>query len=377
LENITVIGAGPGGLTFASILHQHGIDVAIYELESSPNARFEGSVLDMHEDSGQLALRKTGLYEAFRKNVIASGDDMRILDKTATVRLQESGNDLRPEIERGTLRDILVKSLPAHMIHWGSKVTKIARLENGGYEIILQNGEIITTKLLIGADGAWSKVRPLVSNAQPYYLGVSFAETHFLDVEKRRPEVASLVGRGSMMALSDEKGLITHRDGSGKINVFVALKIPDPRMATDGIDFTNTEAAKFYLLKQFTDWNEKLQALIVESDTPFVQRGLYTLPIGHRWKRSPGVTLIGDAAHLMSPFAGEGANLAMLDGLDLAEAILAYPNDMETALSIYEEKSYPRSKAAAAESVDNLNMAFSSDGLQRMVDFMSHMGLPN
>ena len=130
-QHITIVGAGPGGLTLASVLHRHGIDATIYELEASATARHQGSVLDMHEESGQLALRKAGLFEAFRKIVIPSGDEMRLLDKTGTVRWQDSGNGTRPEVDRGALRDILLQSLPANCIHWGSKVTKVVKLEGG------------------------------------------------------------------------------------------------------------------------------------------------------------------------------------------------------------------------------------------------------
>ena len=370
-QHITIIGAGLGGLTLASVLHRHGIDATIYELEASAIARHQGSVLDMHEESGQLALRKAGLFEAFRKMVIPGGDEMRLLDKTGTVRWQDSGNGTRPEVDRGALRGILLQSLPANFIHWGSKVTNVVKLEDGRHEVTLASGETFTTALLIGADGAWSKVRPLLSDAQPIYLGISFVETHLLDADLRHPESVALVGNGSMFALSDEKGLITHRDGNGRITVYIALKTPEHWATSSGIDFRDTEATKLQLLNHFTDWNDQLRALVAESDTELLPRSIYTLPVGHRWERTPGVTLLGDAAHLMSPFAGEGANLAMLDAAELAEAILAHPDDIETALASYEEASFPRSEAAAAESASNLSISFRSDAPQGMLDLMA------
>lgn len=370
-QHITIIGAGLGGLTLASVLYRHGIDTTIYELEASVTARNQGSVLDMHEGSGQLALQKAGLFEAFRKLAIPGGDAMRILDKTGNIRWEDSGNGTRPEVDRGALREILIQSLPTDCIHWGSKLTDVFKLERGRHEVRLASGETFTTTLLIGADGAWSKVRPLLSDAQPIYLGISFVETHLLDIDVRHPESLALVGRGSMFALSDEKGLITHRDGDGSLTVYIALKTPEHWVTSNGIDFHDTESAKQQLLHHFHDWNDQLRALIAESDAALIPRSIYTLPVGHRWERTPGITLLGDAAHLMSPFAGEGANLAMLDGVELAEAILAHPDDMDTALSAYEEVSFVRSEAAAATSASNLTMSFRSDAPQGMLDLMA------
>ena len=370
MEHITIIGAGLGGLTLANILHKNGIDATIYELEASPTIRHQGSVLDMHEESGQLALRRAGLFEAFRERVIPSGDDIRILDKTGTIHWQDSGNDMRPEIDRGALREILIQSLPDESIHWGSKVTSIVKLEGGRYEGRLANGETFTTTVLIGADGAWSKVRPLLSTAHPIYSGISFVETYLFDADVRHPEVTALVGQGSMFALSDEKGLITHRDGDGHITVYIALKVDEHWMSSDGINVRDTQEARRQLLTHFADWNERLRVLIIESDAEFILRGIYALPIGHHWERVPGVTLLGDAAHLMSPFAGEGANLAMRDAAELAEALLTHQDDVETALASYEKALFPRSEAAAAESATNLADSFRSNAPQGMVDLM-------
>jgi 2-polyprenyl-6-methoxyphenol hydroxylase-like FAD-dependent oxidoreductase len=370
-QRITIIGAGLGGLTLASVLHQHGIDAALYELEASPTVRHQGSILDMHEESGQLALRKAGLFEDFRKIVIPSGDEMRILDKTGTVRYQDSGNDTRPEVDRGVLRKLLLQSLPANCIHWGSRVTTVVKREGGRHEVRLASGETFTTALLIGADGAWSKVRPLLSDTHPIYLGVSFVETYLYDVEMRHPESAALLGRGSMFALSDEKGLITHRDGDGRITVYIALKVPEQWMTSSEIDVHDTETAKVQLLTHFAYWDDQLRALIAESDAELIVRPIYSLPVGHRWERIAGVTLLGDAAHLMSPFAGEGANLAMRDGAELAEALLAHPDDVETALASYEAALFPRSEIIAAEANSNLIDSFRSDAPQGMLDQMA------
>lgn len=366
-QDITIIGAGLGGLTLASILHRHGMHATIYELEASPTARHQGSILDMHEESGQLALRRAGLFDAFRKMVIPAGDEMRILDKAGTVRWQDSGDDTRPEIDRGALREILLQSLPADAIHWGSKVLTVVKRAEGSYEVRLASGETFTTTLLIGADGAWSKVRPLLSDAQPLYSGISFIETSLLDAEAR----ATLVGRGSMFALSDAKGLLTHCDGDGRITVYIALTAPEHWMTANGIDFHDTEAARLQLLNHFADWDDQLRALIAESEAEFLPRGIYALPVGHCWERIPGVTLLGDAAHLMSPFAGEGANLAMLDATELAEALLKHPDDVETALAAYEVALFPRSEAAAVESNHNLSTSFRPDAPQGMLDLMA------
>lgn len=370
-QPITILGAGLGGLILANVLHRHGIDATLYELEASPTVRPQGSILDIHEESGQLALQKAGLFEAFRKLVIPAGDEMRILDKTGTLRWQDSGNDTRPEVDRGALREILLQSLPASCIHWDSKVTGVVKREEGRHEVTLASGEMFTTELLIGADGAWSKVRPMLSDAQPDYLGVSLVETHLLDVDTRHPEVAALVGCGSMFALSDEKGLVTHRDGDGRLTVYIALKTPEQWMTSREIDFRNSEAARQWLLKHFAGWNDLLRTLIAAHDTELIPRAIYSLPVEHRWQRVPGVTLLGDAAHLMSPFAGEGANLAMLDGMELAEAILAHQDDVEAALASYEEALFPRSTAAAAVSKSNLSVSFRPDAPQGMLDLMA------
>jgi 2-polyprenyl-6-methoxyphenol hydroxylase-like FAD-dependent oxidoreductase len=371
-QPITIVGAGLGGLTLARVLHAHGIAAAVYDLDASPTARSQGGMLDIHEDSGQAALRAAGLYDEFLGIIHPGGEAIRVLDKTGAVRWQDEGdNGNRPEVHRSDLRRILLDSLPAGTIRWGAKVTAARALPDGRHEVTFADGATVTTDLLIGADGAWSKVRPLVSDAVPVYCGFSFAETNLLDADVRYPESAALIGGGLFFALGEDKGFLAHRETDGKLHVYIALRT-GPDWATSGdIDFGDTTAAKARLLENFADWDARLRALITEADTPLIPRPIHALPVGHGWERTPGVTLLGDAAHVMSPFAGEGANLAMLDGAELGIALASHRGDVESALAEYEKALFPRSEAAAAESAGNLVMCFSAGTPQGLLDLMA------
>ncbi|MFF1703261.1 FAD-dependent oxidoreductase [Streptomyces sp. NPDC058252] len=372
---IAVIGAGLGGLTLARVLHVNGIEAAVFDLDASPTARTQGGMLDMHEESGQAALRTGGLYEEFRAIIHDGGEAMRILDKNATLRMEDDGaGGKRPEVSRGALRDILLGSLPESTVRWGAKVTGVRTLADGRHEVTLADGETFTADVLIGADGAWSKVRPLVSDATPGYCGVSFVETHLRDADTRHPESAAVVGGGMLFALGEEKGFLGHRDGDGSLHIYVALRVPADWATSGAIDLGDTEAAKARLLDHFDGWDERLRRLIADADGALVARPIHALPVDHRWERTPGVTLLGDAAHLMSPFAGEGANLAMLDGAELATAIAAHPDDVEKALTAYEEALFPRAEEAAIASAANLDICFSPGAPQSLVDLMAAYG---
>ena len=364
----TIIGAGLGGLTLARVLHVHGITATIYEAEPSAHARTQGGQLDVHEHDGQRALAAAGLTDVFRAIVHEGGDTTRALDRDGNVLLDQPGDGRRPEVLRGDLRRILIDSLPAGAIKWGQKLAGARPIGAGRHELTFTDGSTTETELLVGADGAWSKVRPLLSDAEPAYLGVSYVETYLHDADRRFPATAAAVGAGGMFALEPGKGITAHREPAGVLHTYVQLMRPEAWFAE--IDFSDAATAKTRIAAEFDGWASALTTLITASDIAPVLRTINALPIGHRWDRTPGVTLLGDAAHLAPP-AGDGANLAMLDGAELGEAIAARRGDIEGALTAYEATMFSRSEAAAMDAHQVLDLCLGERAPFSLIDFLT------
>ncbi|MFJ9615297.1 FAD-dependent oxidoreductase [Streptomyces noursei] len=347
---VTIIGAGLGGLVLARVLHLHRIPVTVYEAEPSPTARSQGGMLDIHHDNGQLALTAADLTDEFRDLVLEGRQAIRLLDRDGTVLFDKAddGTGTSPEVQRGELRQVLLDALPAGTVRWGHKATGIRALTKGRHEVTFAGGTAVVTSLLVGADGAWSRVRPLLSDATPEYVGRSFVETYLHHADTRHPATAKAVGDGTLVALDPDgngKWLVAHREKGGTLHAYITLTKPQGWFAT--VDFTDAAAAAARIAREYDGWAPELTALITAGRTAPVLRPLHALPVGHRWDRVPGVTLLGDAAHLSTP-NGAGANLAMQDGAELGKALAAHPDDIETALTAYERALFPRGAAAAA-----------------------------
>ncbi|MFE9912481.1 FAD-dependent oxidoreductase [Streptomyces clavifer] len=344
---VTIIGAGLGGLTLARVLHVHGIPATVYEAEPAPDARRQGGLLDLHPHSGQAALEAAGLIKEFQELILPGREAYRVMDQAGNVLLDlpDDGTGERPEAPRGELRQMLLDSLPAGTVHWGRKVTAVRALGDGRHQVDFADSTTAVADLLIGADGAWSRVRPLLSKAAPEYLGVCSVETFLFDAETLHRASAEAVGAGSLFALAPGRGLLAHREGGGTLHTYAQLKKPQGWFT----DFDTTEAGALTarVAREFDGWAPALTALITDSNTPPTLRPIFTLPAGHRWDRVPGVTLLGDAAHLRAP-NGEGANLAVQDGAELGRALAAHPGDAETALTTHEQAMFARAAAMEA-----------------------------
>jgi 2-polyprenyl-6-methoxyphenol hydroxylase-like FAD-dependent oxidoreductase len=341
---ITVIGAGPGGLTCARILQQHGIAVTVYDRDPGPDARNQGGSLDLHADNGQIALREAGLLDEFFRLARPEGQEMRMLSPAGEVILQalpEADDLFKPEIDRGQLRTLLLDSLQPGTVRWGHGLERVSGDDDGPRQLHFTDGTTVETDLVIGADGAHSRVRPAVSAAVPGHTGMSFVEAWFSDVENRHPELAEMVGQGGAMAADGDHGVFAQRNSGDHIRVYLIRRAPIDWLSANGLTAGDTDGIRALLLREYAGWSPSMLKMITENEGAYVDRPILALPVPHTWDHNPTVTLLGDAAHLMPPL-GVGVNLAMLDASELALA-LANAATVDDALRVYEKTMLPRS----------------------------------
>lgn len=397
---IAIVGGGPAGLTLGLLLHKHGIQSNIFELRQKPSeedlAKPSG-MLDLHDESGLAALRECGLYDHFLQLTGECSEAQKVSDKEGNIIYQDEGElSERPEISRHSLTKLLSSNLPAESIRYGHKLFSATTITTpNGIETELDfgpNGKQIFD-LVIGADGAWSQVRRLLTDVKPHYSGTQCITTTFRNITTKYPHLAELVGRGSFSALGLRHGVMSQRGPQDSARIYVFLTTPDEHFATTcGIASQTAAAAKEKLLNDTTllgRFGSILKELVTvacdedTADNPGATldiRPLYTLPIGVLWEHKVHATLIGDAAHLMCPWAGEGVNLAMWDSLLLAHAIaktyetfktdgISFQNALDPLMKEFEVDMAARAKEKAEGTYSNGQMLFGEDGATAFRDF--------
>jgi 2-polyprenyl-6-methoxyphenol hydroxylase-like FAD-dependent oxidoreductase len=367
--NIAIIGAGPGGLTLARILHLNGIESSVFEADLHTLTRPQGGTLDLDSVSGQHALQQAGLLEEFRQLARYEDQGMRILDKNAQVHF-DAAWDQRPEIDRAQLRQILLTSLPPKTIQWGHKLRDVRPCVKG-HNLLFEHEVAGPFDLVVGADGTWSRVRPLVSSYVPQYTGVTVIELGIDDIDARYPSLSQLVGHGNLAAYGDAKALMAQRNANAHVRVYAAMRVPED-WPERYFDFSNPHDVRDKLLRLYSGWAPPLLDLIRFSNDRLQRLPLYALPVGHRWSNKKGITLLGDAAHVMSPYGGSGVNNAMRDAAELAR-LLHESEDWEQGIKIYESEMFERVLDSAREASTGIATALSHMELDIMLEAMQRL----
>ena len=342
--SIAIIGGGPGGLTLARILHLHGIKATVFERDAHPLARPQGGSLDMHPGTGLRALQLAGLHDPFQALARYGDQGNRAYAPDGVLLFDDANLDGdTPEIDRSQLRQILLNALPHDCVRWNQKVDALRPLPDGRHALMSEGVEGEAFDLVVGADGAASIVRPLVSSAQPAYEGVTIFELGIDDIDQQHPTLAALAGHGKMFVKGNNTLLAAQRNSNAHVRLYAAVRMLQDAARSHG---ATSQTSKPWLASTFASYAAPFRELI-DVATLLAVRPMLALPVGHRWLNQPGLTLIGDAAHLMSPFGGEGANGAMADAADLA-LLLTRGDDWREAVVAYENLMFPRAEVAAS-----------------------------
>lgn len=375
-KQIAIIGGGPGGLTLARLLQQKGIHVHVYERDADKNVRQQGATLDLHDESGLKALTAAGLLNEFKANYRPGADKTRVTDEHGVIfsddHLQTAEKDFghehfRPEIDRGPLRNILIASLHEGTVRWNSHITAMER--NGdGWQLLFKDGESAYADLVVVAEGANSKLRSLFNAPAPLYSGLAVVEGNIYHAAENAPQLNALTKGGKVFALGCDKSIILSAKGDGSLSFYTGTKESEQWTKNNGIDFTDKAQVFAWFKERFSDWSPLWHELFASDESYFVLRPMYHFPLDQTWDTHANLAMIGDAAHRMPPYAGEGVNMAMLDALELYDALTSETfNDTRSAIRHFEHRMQARASEVTEMTLEQTEALHSPGALQNLL----------
>jgi len=393
LENkqVAIIGGGMGGLLLARLLQMQNINVKVYERDISDKVRVQGSPLDLHENSGLKAMKKADLLQEFYANVRTNASKARIVNKDFELKFDEhldsnstSISNLnpnllqdiskpRPEIDRSELRNILLHSLLPETIVWNSHFLSMEK-ENEGWRLHFKNETDFYADLVIAADGANSKVRSYLNAEKPIYSGITMLEGTIYNAKQNAPNLFEFSKGGKVLAFGNQQTIMYGTKGDGSLMFYLSSKIPEKWISENDLNFKNNQEIFEWFKEVYKKWSPKWHELLLSDELFFIPRPQYYFPYNQTWETQDNLTMIGDAAHRMPPFAGKGANLAMLDALELSEFLTSSQfKDMKSAISYFEKQMLSRAAKATEETLKNGKHLHSKDALEKLISiFKNH-----
>lgn len=379
-KQIAIVGGGPGGLTLARLLQMNSgpnaFRLKLFERDFNAAARVQGSPLDMHAASGLAAIRKANLLDSFKKHFRSGADKKVIVNERAEIFFSNHNTKradnfdskyFRPEIDRGQLRKIFLEALQPDTVVWNSHFVSM-EAQNEGWLLHFKNGSTAYADIVIAADGANSNIRPYITSIKAFYTGVTMVEGNVYDAKKATPHIYALLNGGALLAFGNTQNLFMGLKGSGDLTFYTSCKADENWATNNGLDYADKTKMLAWFKTGWPGWSSVWYELFENAATPFIPRPIYCMPLHQTWKALPNVTMLGDAAHVMPPSAGEGANMAMLDAVELSDCLFNEKfNDIQTAIAAYENQMRKRASAAAQLSLENGDWMHSAGALEKML----------
>jgi salicylate hydroxylase len=349
-DKIAIVGGGIGGLAAALALLRRGIDVEVYE--QAPELREFGAGVQLSAN-GTRVLHALGLKEALAKvQVLPAGKAIRLWNTGQSWKLFDLGMESEARygfpyitIHRGDLHHVIAQALlrqKPDAVHLNRKCVGLRQTPDH-VELSFENGETVTAKLVIGADGLHSVLRAALFGApKPQFCGIT-AWRGIVPMEKLPPSIARNTGTNWV----GPGGHVVHYPlRAGTLLNFVGIR----ERGDWQVEGWNVRGTTEELSNDFRGWHDDVHAIIRNIDVPY-KWALALRPTMDEWSRGR-CTLLGDACHPMVPFLAQGAAMAIEDGFVLARAIEKYPRDHVTAFARYEAARRLRANKAVAGSAD-------------------------
>ena len=327
--SIAIVGAGPGGATLARLLHDRGFGVRVVERDASPTARPQGGSLDLRADSGRRAIDAAGLGATFESISRDDSKAFRMIDSHGREMPGAGGEtheDAGPEIDRGDLRTMLLNALPANMVAWDHKAESLAQDLDGRWRLRFAGREDVVADLVVGADGIGSRVRRALTDVEPVYTGITMVAANIRPELWRGSEISDVLGEGSVMFAGSGRTIFVQRCAHDLILLYYSMAVPLGWPRTAGLDIEDAGAVMASVREAYADWSPEVLDMLTQVQDGFQLWPTSVMPPDYTWRTKSGLTMLGDASHVMPPFTGKGVNLALLDALELADALTENPD---------------------------------------------------